>query len=171
MAESHNFRSALNGFHREDVVRYIEYMNHKHNSLVNQLKSENQALKDELAEARKNQTPDAEKDALIAQLQAQLAESNAPASEQDTSAELEAYRRAEAAERAAKERAEQIYFQATATLAEAATQVEEAAKLFDAVTELINSQAAQFHAAVDAGKVALQDAANTMYAIRPETEE
>ena len=48
MAESHNFRTALNGFKREDVVRYIEYLNSKHNTLVNQLRTENQALQDEL---------------------------------------------------------------------------------------------------------------------------
>ena len=49
MAESRNFRSALNGFNREDVVRYIETMNNKHTALVNQLKSEKQSLADELA--------------------------------------------------------------------------------------------------------------------------
>lgn len=156
MAENHSFRSAFHGFNREDVVRYIEYLNLKHNNLVNQLKSENQALKDEL-EAAQNAP----------------ACTNAP-QEQETcepNAELEAYRRAERTERAAKERAEQIYFQATATLAEAATQVEEATKLFDTVMEQINAQAAQLHEAVESGKNALQDAANTMYAIRPESEE
>ena len=52
MSQTHNFRSAIGGFNRQDVVRYIEYINGKHISLVNQLKSENQALKDELAAIR-----------------------------------------------------------------------------------------------------------------------
>ena len=48
MAEARTFRSALNGFNREDVVRYIEAMNIKHTTLVNQLKSEKQSLAEEL---------------------------------------------------------------------------------------------------------------------------
>ena len=44
MAEARIFRSALNGFNREDVVRYIESLNAKHTALVNQLTSEKQSL-------------------------------------------------------------------------------------------------------------------------------
>lgn len=40
MAAQQNFRSAFNGFNREDVVHYIEYLNTKHAAEVNQLKSE-----------------------------------------------------------------------------------------------------------------------------------
>ena len=35
-----NFRSAFNGFNREDVVRYIEYMNNKHSAELEQLNSQ-----------------------------------------------------------------------------------------------------------------------------------
>ena len=42
MAQTHNFRRAMGGFHREDVVRYIEYMNQKHADQVNSLYVENQ---------------------------------------------------------------------------------------------------------------------------------
>ena len=170
MAETHKFRGAFHGFNREDVVNYIEYLNHKHSGIVNQLKSENQALKDELAAAKK--LGETDKDAIIAQLRAQLEEAGCPVPEGNLeNAELEAYRRAERMERAAKERADQIYFQATAALAEAATQVDDAAKLFDSVADQINAQVAQIHNAVNAGKAALQDAAATMYTIAPETEE
>ena len=51
MAEKHNFRSAFNGFHREDVVRYIEFITSKHNNQVNQLTAENEQLRKQLAEA------------------------------------------------------------------------------------------------------------------------
>lgn len=170
MAESHNFRSAFHGFNREDVVRYIEYLNQKHNSCINQLKSENKALKDELEALQKSNTSDAEKDALIAQLQSQLSQMSATGESSEPSAELEAYRRAERAERAAKERAEQVYFQATATLSEAAVRVEEATKEFDGILEQLNAQSAQLHSAVASGKTALQEAADTMYAIRPKEE-
>ena len=172
MAESHSFRSAFNGFNRQDVVHYIEYLNHKHTGLINQMKSENQALRDELSALRSTQTSaaaESEKDALIAQLQAQLEELQSSASAQQlTNAELEAYRRAERAERAAKERAEQIYFQATATLSEAATQVDDAAKLFSTIADQIGTHIEQLKSAADSGKAALQDAASTMYAIHTE---
>lgn len=40
MAAQQNFRSAFNGFNREDVVHYIEYLNSRHTAEINQLKSE-----------------------------------------------------------------------------------------------------------------------------------
>ena len=52
MAEKINFRSAFNGFHREDVVRYIELVTSKHNTQVNQLTAENQRLRSQLETAR-----------------------------------------------------------------------------------------------------------------------
>ena len=52
MAEKHNFRSAFNGFHREDVVRYIEHLNNGHTALVNQLNAAMDALKAQLADAQ-----------------------------------------------------------------------------------------------------------------------
>ena len=40
MAGIQNFRSALGGFKRGDVVRYIEYMNNQHNTQVAQLNTQ-----------------------------------------------------------------------------------------------------------------------------------
>ena len=40
MAELQNFRIAFNGFHRDDVVRYIEELNNKHAEEVNRLNSD-----------------------------------------------------------------------------------------------------------------------------------
>ena len=45
MAASQNFRSAFNGFNREDVVHYLEYLNAKHTNQINQLTAENEALR------------------------------------------------------------------------------------------------------------------------------
>lgn len=50
MAEQKSFRSAFNGFNREDVVHYIEYLTAKHKAQVNQLTSEAAFLKSKLAE-------------------------------------------------------------------------------------------------------------------------
>ena len=37
MATPQSFRSAFNGFNREDVVHYLEYLNAKHASQLDQL--------------------------------------------------------------------------------------------------------------------------------------
>lgn len=85
MAEKLNFRSAFNGFHREDVVRYIEFVTSKHNNQVNQLTAENQRLRAQLetAQATPAQDPltlemlahaEAERDDYRQQLEAKEAE-------------------------------------------------------------------------------------------------
>ena len=104
MAEFQNFRSALNGFNRQDVVNYIEYINNKHNSQLEQLNTQLQNVREELAQAKA--APVAQ-GGLQAQLDSALAhcaelEAQLAASQQTVSAprdtELEAYRRAERAE-------------------------------------------------------------------------
>lgn len=196
MATNLNFRSAISGFNREDVVHYIEYMNSKFNTQINQLTGEAQELRDKLTAMA--QIPDLSDE--VAQLKAQLEEAaqrqsaleeeNARLAAQRDDAlsqieqlkteqaenaarelaamELEAYRRAEQTERAAKARAEQIYQQATGTLAQATTQVDNAALQFRQIAEAVSGQMAQLQMAVDSSKNALLDAATTMYAIRPE---
>ena len=49
MAEVQRFRSAFNGFNREDVVHYIEYLNSNHNNQINQLKADLAAMRQEKA--------------------------------------------------------------------------------------------------------------------------
>lgn len=45
MAEQQTFRSAFNGFNREDVVRYIDFLNTRHASEIAQLNSELEFLR------------------------------------------------------------------------------------------------------------------------------
>ena len=45
MSTPQNFRSAFNGFNREDEDHYLEYIYTKHTNLVNQLTAENQELR------------------------------------------------------------------------------------------------------------------------------
>lgn len=171
MAENHNFRSAFHGFNRIDVVTYIEYLNNKHNSQINQMRSENQALKDELVAAKASVPEDqlekiAQLETQVAALTAQL-EANGGHADL-TGEELEAYRRAERTERAAKERAQQIYRQATATLADATAQVDSAAEQFRFIAETVSQQVSAMQNAVDSGKAAMESAAATLYTICPE---
>lgn len=238
MAAQQNFRTALNGFNREDVVRYIEYLNTKHAAEVNQLKSEldflhskaemsapvaeaapvdtaetdamieqqaarirelfdqckaqeqeiselkaeNQQLNNRLSEipsqsavapvvVQNVDTSDleqeisalkAEKEALTLQIQEMKQQSIA-----QTSAELEAYRRAERTERMARERAAKVYQQANGVLADATVKVDEAADQIGTLTEQVMAQLSQLQTAVSGSKEALRDAASTMYTLRP----
>ena len=48
MPAPEKFRSALNGFNRDDVVSYLAYINNKNSQLVNRLTSEAEALRSQL---------------------------------------------------------------------------------------------------------------------------
>ena len=157
MAETHRFRSAFRGFNREDVVHYIEYINSKHTAQVNQLNSEIAFLRQQLEQAQ-------------AAVPAEVP-TEATAVQTCTEAELEAYRRAERTERIAKERSEQIYRQATATLADATTRVDDAAGTLTAMADSVKEQLELLQSAIDSSKTSLKEAADIMSTIRPECEE
>lgn len=209
MAASQNFRSAFNGFNREDVVHYIEYLNAKHTAEVNQLQSELDFVNSKLASAQQNtdlqaqlnealsaiEVLKAERDeaitkanaidpaledrcadlemqltaALAAKAQAEEARDTAlrNAAKCQVEQELEAYRRAERTERVARERAEQVYRQANGALADATAKVDEASAQITQMTDKVSAQLAQLQLAVENSKLALSDAAATLYTIRP----
>lgn len=209
------FRAAFNGFNREDVVHYIDYLNAQHTAEINRLSSELEYLRSRDAtkpsEAQGEQALSAETDGLleqqaarirelfdrckdqeaqIAQLTAQLADARATvdsarsetarltgdldqarqtqlAHQSRREDELEAYRRAERTERLARERAEQMYRQANAVLADAAAKVDDAANLIGQMTDSVVGELSQLQSAVSGSKQALSDAANSLYAIQP----
>ena len=192
MSAPQNFRSAFNGFNREDVVRYLEYINTKHTTQVNQLNSEVDYLRTRLEASQPDISVIEERDALqariqeleerCAQLEQQLAEvpqaapaapavvevpAPAPTVVVSASEELEAYRRAERTERMAKERAELVYHQVNGVLAEAAVKVDGIAAEIGTMADQVMSQLTQLQAAVSGSKKTLQDAVSTMYAIKP----
>ena len=186
------FRSSFNGFNREDVVRYLEYINAKHAAELNQLRSELEFLRSketpapvetvcdnsELVEqqaARIRELFDRckEQEETIADLTARLENVQVTEAAPITcpEQELEAYRRAERAERVARERAEVVYHQANAVLSDATAKVDEAAALIGSIADQLSGQLSQFQSAVIGSKQALHDAATTLYAIRPEAED
>ncbi len=178
MAAFQNFRTAVGGFNREDVVHYIEYINKKHASQVNQLKTEIQTLQSELDAIRTQN--DAGSD-LAAQLEAEQAHSAAlqqelsearaqlesAAQRPQTESELEAYRRAERAERTANERVSQLYSQANAALAEATVRADETATRISGMADCVRAQLAELQEALATGANTIRDTATAMYAIRP----
>ncbi len=54
MTAPQNFRTAFNGFNREDVVHYIEYLNARHESEINQLNAELDLLRSRASQAEEN---------------------------------------------------------------------------------------------------------------------
>ena len=186
MSAPQNFRSAFNGFNREDVVRYLEYINTKHTTQVNQLNSENDFLRTKLAAVQPDSELAQERDDLLArveelearcaELTRQLSEAQArpvteipeaPAPQYSANEELEAYRRAERTERMARERAELVYHQVNGVLAEATVKVEGVASDIGTMADQVMAQLSQLQSAVGSSKQALQDAVSTMYAIKP----
>ena len=141
MPESTLFRAALHGYNREDVVNYIDRMSREHEDLVRRLEERNEAYRAELERANEalaaaEQNDELEKalsdaQALAADLRARNGEledrvreleealeqaRSAPETEtiptkDYTELELAAYRRAELAERLARERSDDIYRQ------------------------------------------------------------
>ena len=165
MAATQRFRSALNGFNREDVVNYIEYLNNRHNAQLEQLNNQLQEAKgsvsaDEMAELQ------AQLDAAL-QRCAEL-EEKLNTKEVTVSKELEAYRRAEEAERKANERAQEIYAQAQAALDGATAMAEAAAEEFNQVAERTTQQLKEYQGSIAATVDSFKSAAASLNAVKPE---
>lgn len=133
MAASMNFRNALNGFNRTDVVQFIQNQTTEHEKEMRILREENARLQEALDAARTEaeeaksalasmisvssapeqdfaaeEKPDAEEAAPVAELDAPIPPAEtvvATAPSDFNEMELAAYRRAEMTERMARERA------------------------------------------------------------------
>ena len=176
MAAFQNFRSAVGGFNREDVVRYIEYINNKHSSQLNQLNTEMQALQEELAQLRGQAdlaTQLEEANARIAELEqerdALSAQVELLADRPQTDSELEAYRRAERAERIATDRVALLYQQANGALADATAKADETATQVGDLADQLMVQLSQLQTVLSSGSNSMRDAAAALFAIRPAT--
>ena len=174
MAVIQNFRGAVGGFNREDVVRYIEYINNKHASQVNQLNTEMQVLQEELAQLRAQGDLAAqleEANARIAQLEqerdALAAQVEQLADRPQTDSELEAYRRAERAERIAADRVELLYQQANGALADATAKADDTAAQVGELTDSLMIQLQKLQNVLSTGGNSMRDAAAALFAIRP----
>ena len=175
------FRNALNGFNREDVVRYIEFLNAQHAAEISQLNSELAFLRSKADQNPPAETTTPENSDLVEQQAARIRElfdlckeqaqqiekltadlaqaQSAPKS--CTEDELEAYRRAERIERMAQERAAQMSDRANAVLAEVTLKAESA-------SAQVAASADQVAAKLQEARTAFDDAVAALYAIRPE---
>ena len=162
-----SFRSAFNGFNRQDVVHYLEYINTKHQDQINSLTAETEDLHRQLEELQAQA-------AQIAELEARLA---AMTEERDAlRAQIEQMQAAEAVQEPQPETdggsqvaGEELdsYHQANGVLNEAIAKVDTATAEITAKTDEAMSQLTQLQMAVSTSKQALQDAASLMNTIRP----
>ena len=166
MAATQRFRSAFNGFNRDDVVNYIEYLNNRYTAQLDQLKNQ-------LQETQGSVSAD-----VVAGLQAQLDAALLRCAEleekvnatQDVSVsrELEAYRRAEEAERKAHERAQAIYAHAQSTMDDVSAMAEAAAEEFNQVAERTSLQLKEYQDSIFTTVNNFKTAVSTLSTIKPE---
>ena len=178
MAAFQNFRGAINGFNREDVVNYIARLNHDFETQVNRLNNELNILRQELEQG---QGGDGEVIRLKAQLEEALDKNEQLEQELEalrqngavvsTSDELETYRRAERTERAARERVSQMYARANGILADATSCTDQLSTQVDQVTEQVIQQLAQLKNTLADGANAIRGSAAAMYALKPVCDE
>lgn len=198
MAATYNFRSAFNGFHREDVVHYIEYINSKNTTQINQLKAdlsaaqqENEKLKadprkeealqeqvlqlnEQLSRLEQELAKLREENQTLEQLVAEVTQQRDMAmsiqveNQRRSDDELEAYRRAERMERQANERAQAMYQKANGVIADATVKVDDAASQISGIADQVVAQLGILQQAVAGSKQALRSASASLYAIRPE---
>lgn len=187
MAASYSFRKALNGFHREDVVRHLEYINTRHANQVNQLKADLEAREQEIQRLRKleglqdqlaqlqNYCADLEREKQdyedrIALLQTRLEEeqNHQAAIVSRTEEELEAYRRAERLERQAQQRAEQLCDKANAIISETGARVDTTAQRIAQLSSQVANNLEQLRSEILSSKDALADASAALETLRPE---
>lgn len=182
MAAQQNFRTALNGFNREDVVRYIEQLNAKHAAQINNLTAELEYLRsrqDEPAEtdgelveqqaARIRELFDRCKE-LETQLETIKSAGSVPAAP-GSALELEAYRRAERTERLARERAQSLHQQMNGALADTTARLDEASSRIDAVSQNVMDQLESLRCAIHSSKQVVKEATSSLYALRCDNQE
>ena len=217
MSAPQNFRAAFNGFNRDDVVNYISYISTRHDTELNELRSEAEELRERLtaqedavfaaealrqeldalqgnveeqnARAQQLQQEQEEKDAEIARLNELLAKRDAEleqlraelelsrtaqtiSGKEDRlgrwTEELNAYRRAESAERHARERVNRMYDQASGALAEASVRVEQSVGHISELAAKVDADVAVLLKALAEGENTMADTAVMLGAIRPD---
>lgn len=148
MPVDRNFRAALNGFNRSDVVNYIEECSINHEKALRQLRDENARLRADLErlQAEKDALDQQQEEPEVAQapeeapLQDEVVTEEAPCAEQQpsTGEELAAYRRAEAVERSAQKRAAGLCRQVNEIVENAAHQFQNSSADVEALMSDLN---------------------------------
>lgn len=219
MSTPQNFRSALNGFNREDVVNYISFMSNKQESQLNALRTEAEELRQavecrdreiqtlynrveeleglQLLEEQSVQTAQLEEtvqrleqEAAVRERQIQILEQTVAQqkemltsmkleltaaqnarTEQAITEELNAYRRAESAERRAMERVNQMYDKANGAMAEAADRVRQNAEQIGIRASAVAAELELLHKTLAAAEEIMAGTGDMLSSLRPEMNE
>lgn len=151
MVPNQTFRSALNGFHRADVVNYIEMLNNRHMAELEQLRNQLEA-----AQAR------------VQELEAAQGNMEQPQEKLPTPLdELEAYRRAERTERQAQERAKLICTQANEVLGDVTARAEAVSTQIEELAEALADQLEKYRQTVLSTKDTFRTSAEALAAMQP----
>ena len=171
--ETFAFRSALGGFHRGDVSKYISETAAAHQAQTERLQEqiaaleqENEALRAQL-EALQEPHAEEEESALI-ELPEEAPAEEAPPEEPEASLrdrELAAYRRAEAAERLANLRARKVYEDLQTVCGESSREFDGLNDTAHAAAENIGAQLDIIRAAVENACAAMQTSSEKLSAI------
>ena len=190
MADFSKLRSSLNGFHRSDVVNYIESLCAEHRTAMQALQKENAALTQQLEQMQLDLDA---RDARDAELQQQLsdtqtalesteaaldeamvmlteeqAKEEAAVQQADYAAmELEAYRRAEAMERASTERASRMNQQLSDLLDQISGRYEQTGQEIQVLTEDIRINLKRLEEALSDLDVIFEETTQTFDSIDP----
>lgn len=149
MAEqSYSFRSALNGFHRGDVISFLEELSRRHASELEEKTEALRLVSEEVERLRQeNQRLQNDADAKVDWDEPHTdvkADTDAGTQEQ----ELAAYRRAERYEREARVRAGKIYRDVAVAVEKAGVQLQDQEKYLTDVSATISADIAALQAAM-----------------------
>ena len=160
MAESaYRFRTALQGFNRLDVIQFVEKMTTRHETQLRQLQDENRRLQQDLDSAN----------ARLALIQASAAQPAAPSPELQAQ-ELAAYRRAESAERVARERAEELLHSIDDAIRAGSSQLTESDTMLEQACAQLSDNIAALQQAVAAARSSLDAVRSQMQTLNADPE-
>ena len=176
-----NFRAALNGFNRTDVVAYIEECAINHEKALRQLRDENARLRADLEALQARQeaaretvpepveaqeeVPQAEEPEVPTQPEPEVVPIAPPAS--SSAEELAAYRRAEAVERAARNRAAALCRQVNAIMDSTSRQLEGSRGDVDTVMSDLNICLRQLNDTFAQLRIIFDDAVQALTTVEP----
>ena len=171
--ETFAFRSALGGFHRGDVSKYISETAAAHQAQTERLQEqiaaleqENEALRAQLEALQ--EPPAEEEESELIELPEEAPAEEAPPEEPEESLrdrELAAYRRAEAAERLANLRARKVYEDLQTVCGESSQDFDGLNDTAHAAAENIGAQLDIIRAAVENARAAMQTSSEKLSAI------
>ena len=189
MADFSKFRTALNGFNRSDVANYIESSSAEHRSALQALQMQIDNLTGELAQAQsaldvqvsrnaelqkqleETETALKSTEEALDEAMTMLTEEPEPAEEEETpdyaSMELEAYRRAEAMERASSERVAKVNQQLNDLLDQVSGRYEQTGQEIQVLTEDIRINLARLEEALSDLNVIFEDTTQTFDTMDP----